>query len=117
MNNIDQNFLNETDPKKNVSLLLGLLGFYNRTIEGYSNKVILPYNQGLKTFFNHIQQVSMESNGKRVDDNGDVLPYGTGYVVFGESGTKGQHSFFQLLHQGKTFRNHSLTVYRARSTK
>ena len=104
MNNIDENFKNEADPKKNISLLLGLLGFYNRTIEGYTNKAILPYNQGLATFFNHIQQVSMESNGKRVDQSGDVLPYQTGYIVYGESGTKGQHSFFQLLHQGKNLK-------------
>jgi glucose-6-phosphate isomerase len=89
MNDIDENFKTETDPKKNISLLLGLIGFYNRTIEGYSNRSILPYNQGLKTFFNHIQQVSMESNGKRVDQNGDVVPYDTGYIVYGESGTKG----------------------------
>lgn len=101
MRNIDENFKNEKEVKKNVCLILGLLGFYNRTIEGYSSKVILPYCQGLSTFFNHIQQVSMESNGKRVNQQGETLPYDTGYVVFGESGTKGQHSFYQLLHQGK----------------
>ena len=54
MRNIDENFKNEKNVKQNVSLLLGLIGFYNRTIEGYSNKSILPYNQGLSTFFNHI---------------------------------------------------------------
>lgn len=101
MRNIDHNFKNEKDPKKNASILLGLIGFYNRTIQHYQSKAILPYSQGLSSFFNHIQQVSMESNGKRVDIFGDELNYGTGYVVFGESGTKGQHSFFQLLHQGK----------------
>jgi glucose-6-phosphate isomerase len=67
MRAVDQNFSQQTDISKNASLILGLIGFYNRTIEGYSNKAILPYNQGLSTFFNHIQQVSMESNGKQVD--------------------------------------------------
>lgn len=100
MRNIDKNFKDEKDPRKNASVLLGLIGFYNRTIQDFSSKAILPYNQGLSSFFNHIQQVSMESNGKRVNILGEELNYGTGYVVFGESGTKGQHSFFQLLHQG-----------------
>jgi glucose-6-phosphate isomerase len=94
MRNIDENFKNEKNPLKNVSVLLGLIGFYNRTIQGFSSKAILPYNQGLSFFSNHIQQVSMESNGKRVNMQGEELAYGTGYVVFGDSGTKGQHSFY-----------------------
>lgn len=103
MRDIDHNFKDEKDPRKNVSVLLGLIGFYNRTIQNFSSKAILPYSQGLSSFFNHIQQVSMESNGKRVNMQGEELKYETGYVVFGESGTKGQHSFFQLLHQGIIF--------------
>lgn len=55
MRMIDENFSKETDVSKNAGLILGLIGFYNRTIEGYSNKAILPYSQGLSTFFNHIQ--------------------------------------------------------------
>lgn len=102
MHNIDQNFMNEADVRKNLSVLVGLLGFYNSTIEEYGSRCILPYNQGLNTFFNHVQQVSMESNGKGVDVLGNDLDgYQAGYINFGESGTKGQHSFFQLLHQGK----------------
>lgn len=103
MNNIDENFKNEKDLRKNISVVTGLLGFFNSTVEGYDSRCILPYNQGLNTFFNHVQQVSMESNGKGVDVlGGDLDGYQAGYVVFGEAGTKGQHSFFQLLHQGNT---------------
>jgi glucose-6-phosphate isomerase len=54
MRNIDHNFKNEKDPKKNASILLGLIGFYNRTIQHYQSKAILPYSQGLSSFFNHI---------------------------------------------------------------
>lgn len=101
MHNIDENFRNEEDLTKNIGVMVGLLGFFNSTIEGYDTRAILPYNQGLRNFFNHIQQLSMESNGKGVKINGDSLDgYQAGYINFGESGTKGQHSFFQLLHQG-----------------
>ncbi len=62
---------------------------------------ILPYAQALKRFAQHIQQLSMESNGKRVAMDGSELAYSTGPVVFGEPGTNGQHSFYQLLHQGR----------------
>lgn len=105
MRNIDENFINEVDDfTKNTPVILGLLGFFNSTIEGYECRAILPYNQGLRSFFNHVQQVSMESNGKTVDLNGNSLDgYQAGYINFGESGTKGQHSFFQLLHQGKNY--------------
>jgi len=102
MRNIDQQFFTEKDIRKNVPVMVGLIGFFNTTIENYSSKAILPYCQGLRDFSAHIQQVSMESNGKQVKIDGSLITeYQSGYVNFGESGTKGQHSFFQALHQGK----------------
>jgi glucose-6-phosphate isomerase len=61
---------------------------------------VLPYSQALSRFPAHLQQLDMESNGKRVNRNGEAISYATGPAVFGESGTNGQHSFYQLLHQG-----------------
>ena len=66
---------------------------------GYNSRAILPYAQCLTRFAAHIQQVDMESNGKRVSIDGSVLPFETGEIVFGEPGTNGQHSFYQLIHQ------------------
>ena len=100
MRDIDLSFQNE-DFENNPSVVLGVIGWFNKTIEGYSTRAVLPYNQGLRSFFLHCQQVSMESNGKQVDLEGNVLETPAGVVVFGDSGTKGQHSFYQTLHQGK----------------
>jgi glucose-6-phosphate isomerase len=61
---------------------------------------VLPYSQGLARFPAHLQQLDMESNGKSANREGESVPYATGPVVFGEPGTNGQHSFYQLLHQG-----------------
>ena len=68
---------------------------------GYNSRAILPYAQCLARFAAHIQQVDMESNGKRVAMDGSVLPFEAGEIVFGEPGTNGQHSFYQLIHQGR----------------
>ena len=68
---------------------------------GYNSRAILPYAQCLTRFAAHIQQVDMESNGKRVAMDGTVLPFEAGEIVFGEPGTNGQHSFYQLVHQGR----------------
>ncbi len=68
--------------------------------KGYSGRALLPYCQALCKFAPHIQQLDMESNGTRVTVDGEVLTYETGVVNFGEPGTNGQHSFYQLLHQG-----------------
>jgi len=73
---------------------------WERNILGYPSTAILPYSQALSRFPAHLQQLDMESNGKRVNRFGEVLHYATGPVVFGEPGTNGQHSFYQLLHQG-----------------
>ncbi|MDR2742509.1 MAG: glucose-6-phosphate isomerase [Treponema sp.] len=89
-----------SDLSANAALLDALIGVWERNFLGYPYTVILPYSQALSRFPAHLQQLDMESNGKRVNRNGSPLPYSTGPVVFGEPGTNGQHSFYQLLHQG-----------------
>ncbi|MDR0628217.1 MAG: glucose-6-phosphate isomerase [Treponema sp.] len=90
----------EPDIRKNAALLDALIGIWERNFQGYPYTAILPYSQALSRFPAHLQQLDMESNGKRVNRNGEPLAYATGPVVFGEPGTNGQHSFYQLLHQG-----------------
>jgi len=85
----------------NLPVLLGLLGVWNASFLAYPARALLPYSQALLRFAAHIQQVDMESNGKRVTTDGEVLPFEAGPVDFGEPGTNGQHSFYQLLHQGR----------------
>lgn len=85
---------------KNPALLDALLGIYQRNVLNLPAQAILPYSQALSRFAAHLQQLDMESNGKSVNrDNGDI-EYTTGPLIFGEPGTNGQHSFYQLLHQG-----------------
>lgn len=98
--NMDTHFL-EADMSKNLPVLLGLLGVWNASFMGYNSRAILPYAQALVRFAAHIQQVDMESNGKRVSNDGTLLPYECGEILFGEPGTNGQHSFYQLVHQGR----------------
>lgn len=101
MNNIDTNFREEQNWKKNIPVFLGLIGFYQATIQEYESRAILPYAQALCRFAAHVQQVDMESNGKGVNLKGeDLNGYRAGVVNFGEPGTNSQHSFFQLIHQG-----------------
>jgi glucose-6-phosphate isomerase len=90
----------EPDIRKNAALLDALLGVWERNFLGYPCTAVLPYSQALSRFPAHLQQLDMESNGKRVSRSGEPLAYPTGPVVFGEPGTNGQHSFYQLLHQG-----------------
>ncbi|MDR1143400.1 MAG: glucose-6-phosphate isomerase [Spirochaetaceae bacterium] len=90
----------EPDPRKNAALLDALLGVWERNFLGYPATAVLPYSQALSRFPAHLQQLDMESNGKRVNRSGEALSYATGPAVFGEPGTNGQHSFYQLLHQG-----------------
>ncbi|MAB72119.1 MAG: glucose-6-phosphate isomerase [Planctomycetaceae bacterium] len=85
----------------NIPCLLGVLAVWNVSFLDIPSRAVLPYSQALARFPAHIQQVDMESNGKRVSADGVVLPYGAGEFVFGEPGTNGQHSFYQLLHQGR----------------
>ena len=85
---------------ENPAMLDALIGVYERNVLGYQNTAVLPYSQGLSRFPAHLQQLDMESNGKSVNRFGEPVSYPTGPVIFGEPGTNGQHSFYQLLHQG-----------------
>ncbi len=91
----------EKDVFKNAALLDALIGVYERNVLGYENTAVLPYSQALARFPAHLQQLDMESNGKSVNRFGEPVDYPTGPIIFGEPGTNGQHSFYQLLHQGK----------------
>jgi glucose-6-phosphate isomerase len=90
----------EKDVLKNPAMLDALIGVYERNILGYGSTAVLPYSQGLSRFPAHLQQLDMESNGKSVNRFGEPVDYVTGPIIFGEPGTNGQHSFYQLLHQG-----------------
>ena len=92
----------EKDVMKNAAMLDALIGVYERNVLGFENTAVLPYSQALSRFPAHLQQLDMESNGKSVNRFGEPVNYPTGPVIFGEPGTNGQHSFYQLLHQGKT---------------
>lgn len=97
---MDEHFFN-VPVRENIPVILGLLGVWNSTFLGYSTRALLPYAQALKRLPAHIQQVDMESNGKRVAMDGVPVPFQTGEIDFGEPGTNGQHSFYQLVHQGR----------------
>ena len=99
-NVVDTHFRSEKNIGKNVPILLGLISVWNSSFLKIRANAILPYAQALVRFVAHIQQVDMESNGKRVDMNGNPLNFSTGQVIMGEPGTNGQHSFYQLIHQG-----------------
>jgi glucose-6-phosphate isomerase len=87
--------------ERNLPVLMGLLGVWNMSFMGYRTRTILPYAEALLKLPAHIQQLAMESNGKRVTVDGEELDYDIGQIDFGEPGTNGQHSFFQLLHMGQ----------------
>lgn len=99
-NMMDAHFLN-APPVENLPLIMGLLSVWNASLLNYEGCAVLPYCQALVRFVAHIQQLDMESNGKRVSMSGAEVPYGTGAIYFGEPGTNGQHSFYQLMHQGR----------------
>nr|CCA13931.1 unnamed protein product [Albugo laibachii Nc14] len=98
--NMDMHFVHAPF-HSNIPVLMGLFGIWNATFLGHSSRALLPYSQALVRFAAHIQQVDMESNGKRVSVEGIDLPFCTGEINFGEPGTNGQHSFYQLIHQGR----------------
>lgn len=85
---------------ENIPALMGLFGVWNRNFLGCSTVAVLPYEQYLKRFPAYLQQLTMESNGKHVTLSGTDVTYETGPVYWGEPGTNGQHSFYQLIHQG-----------------
>ena len=89
-----------TELRENPDMLDALIGVYERNVLGYPATAVLPYSQALSRFPAHLQQLDMESNGKSVNRFGEPVDYVTGPVIFGEPGTNGQHSFYQLLHQG-----------------
>jgi glucose-6-phosphate isomerase len=91
-----------TDVTQNIPMMLGLIGFYNAYICNLNSRAILPYSQALCRFPAHIQQLDMESNGKMVNNKtNQFTTYDCGAIIFGEPGTNGQHSFYQLIHQGR----------------
>ena len=85
---------------ENLPILLALSGIWYTNFYNCSTEAILPYDQYLDRFPAYLQQAVMESNGKYVDRNGEEVPYATSAVLWGEPGTNGQHSFYQLIHQG-----------------
>ena len=96
---IDDHF--RTAPmEKNLPVLLALIGLWHRNACGYASRAVIPYDQRLSRLPAYLQQLDMESNGKRVTRSGDPVAMATGPIVWGEPGTNGQHAFFQLLHQG-----------------
>ena len=99
-NQMDETGKNK-DIMKNAAMLDALIGVYERNVLGYETTAVLPYSQALARFPAHLQQLDMESNGKSVNRYGEAVDYKTGPIIFGEPGTNGQHSFYQLLHQGK----------------
>src|SRR4029077_15935667 len=96
---MDEHF--RTTPfEKNLPVLMGLLGLWNNSFLGAATVAVLPYEQYLKRFPAYLQQLTMESHGKHVTLEGPEVSYDTGPIYWGEPGTNGQHSFYQLIHQG-----------------
>ena len=87
--------------EQNLPIRLALLDLWYRNFHGFSSRSIAPYHSALRHWPAYLQQLEMESNGKRVDANGQTLPYATAPVLWGEPGTNGQHAYFQMLHQGR----------------
>ena len=96
---VDEHF-RHTSLEKNIPVLMGLLSIWYNNFFNCQTAAILPYEQYLRLFPAYLQQLTMESNGKNVDREGRAVTYQTGPVYWGEVGTNGQHSFYQLIHQG-----------------
>lgn len=96
---MDEHF-RTTPYEKNLPALMGLIGIWNRDFLGCATVAVLPYEQYLKRFPAYLQQLTMESNGKHVTLTGENVDYQTGPIYWGEPGTNGQHSFYQMIHQG-----------------
>ncbi len=98
-NSMDEHF--KTAPfDRNLPVLMGLLGVWYNNFFGAESHAVLPYDQYLRRFPAYLQQLDMESNGKRVTRSGESVSYQTGPIIWGEPGTNGQHAFYQLIHQG-----------------
>ena len=96
---MDEHF-RHTPLAQNLPVRLGLLDVWYRNFMGFTSRSIAPYHSALRRWPAYLQQLEMESNGKRVDWAGEALPFGTAPVLWGEPGTNGQHAYFQMLHQG-----------------
>ena len=96
---MDRHFL-ETPYEKNIPVIMAMLGVWYNNFFKASSHAVLPYSQYLHRFTAYLQQGDMESNGKTVNFEGDRTDYETGPIIWGEPGTNGQHSFYQLIHQG-----------------
>ena len=96
---MDEHFTT-TPFEQNLPVLMALIGIWHRNVFGYPALAVLPYDQRLDRFPAYLQQLEMESNGKRVNASGSALPLASAPLVFGEPGTNGQHAFYQFLHQG-----------------
>jgi glucose-6-phosphate isomerase len=96
---MDQHFLRQS-AEQNLPLRLGLLDVWYRNFHGFGSRHVAPYHSLLFRWGAYLQQLEMESNGKRVDREGQALPFATAPIIWGEPGTMGQHAYFQLLHQG-----------------
>src|SRR5210317_1878803 len=99
---MDQHFLN-APIEKNMPIQMALIGIWYNNFFKFNTQAILPYDQGLSLLPSYLQQVDMESNGKFIDRDGNRVCLETGPVIWGESGTNGQHAFYQLIHQGTQF--------------
>ena len=96
---MDEHF-RTTPAARNLPIRLGLLDVWYRNFHGFSSRSLAPYHSALQRLPAYLQQLEMESNGKRVDRSGAALPFDTAPVLWGEPGTNGQHAYFQMLHQG-----------------
>ena len=96
---IDNHF-KDAPLRENIPVMLALLGVWYINFFQLNTHAVLPYDQGLSLFPSYLQQADMESNGKFIDRNGDKIQYHSGPIIWGESGTNGQHAFYQLIHQG-----------------
>jgi glucose-6-phosphate isomerase len=96
---MDQHFL-RAPLEQNLPVVMALLGVWYSSFFGAETHAVLPYDQYLHRFTAYLQQADMESNGKRIDRDGAMVDYETGPIIWGESGTNGQHAFYQLIHQG-----------------
>src|ERR1019366_9260722 len=96
---VDEHFRTEKF-EKNIPVLMALIGIWYTNFFGAQSEAILPYDQYMHRFAAYFQQGNMESNGKSIDRNGNLVNYATGPVIWGEPGTNGQHAFYQLIHQG-----------------
>lgn len=99
---MDQHFLN-TPLEQNMPVIMALIGIWHINFLGAETQAVIPYDQALHQLPAFLQQLDMESNGKSVDLEGEPIDYATGPIVWGQTGSNGQHAFFQLLHQGTRF--------------